>query len=127
MNTDTHVRRILIYTAAVGMSMSLILFVFFNDIQKSQAVLAGLILVLANFWFLTKIVVKLLDQKYERKAFLGLLFVLKFLFVMGFVVMAFKVLKLNVIGFVLGYGSLIPVIVLTQFISGINKSAANQS
>lgn len=101
-------------TSWFGCAIALISYVFLRDAAFCQAVLAGLILVLTNFWFLTKIVVKLLDQHYTRKAFLGVLFALKLLFVIGFVLVSFQVLKLNVVAFVLGYGALVPVAVVSQ-------------
>lgn len=121
---DPQIRLILVATLWTGSFISLISYAFLQDPNFSVAVVAGLILVLVNFLFLTKIVVKLLDQNYKRKAFLAALFLFKVLFVIGFVIGALMVLKLNVVGFVLGYGSMVPVIVFSQFftkkVSGVS-------
>lgn len=70
---------------------------------------------MANFVFLTKVVVKILDENYKRKPLLGILFLLKFLAVIGVMVSAFGVLGASPVGFVLGYLVLVPVILFWQF------------
>ncbi len=121
---DPQIRMILLTTMWFGSFISLISYVFLKDANFSAAVIAGLVLVLVNFLFLTKIVVKLLDQNYKRKAFLAALFLFKVLFVIGFVIGSLTIMDLNVVGFVLGYGSMVPVIVFSQFftkkVSGVS-------
>lgn len=126
LQVDPQIRRIFLFTSWFGCAIALISYVILKDAAFCQAVLAGLILVLTNFWFITKIVVKLLDQHYTRKAFLGVLFALKLLFVIGFVLVSFQILRLDVIGFVMGYGALVPVAVFSQLF-GAKSSSVQKS
>jgi len=75
----------------------------------------GCFLATANFIFLTKIVVKLLNQHYTHKTFLILLIFAKLFLIVGVLVLAFKTLKVNVLSFGLGYLSFMPAVLIYQF------------
>lgn len=118
------VRMIPIVTAVTGAVTLLILLIFFREANLIYGFLVGLALVIINFLVLTKIVAKFVDQNYKRKSFLGLLFFLKLLLILGILFLAFKVFHLSVLGFALGFGCLIPSILIGQ-LKGQESSASS--
>lgn len=76
----------------------------------------GSVLAIANFIFLIKIVVKLLDRNYTRKPIIGLFFLLKLTFIAVILGLSFWVfaVKVNKLAFVMGYLCLIIAITLVS-------------
>lgn len=101
-------------TAIAGIVILLVLQAFSKDPAMIYGCLLGTILVIVNFLFLTKIVVKFLDENYKRKSILGVVLLFKLLFIVGILYYSFKVLHLDVMGFALGYLSLFPAILFYQ-------------
>lgn len=112
--TDRYLKAVPAYTVGVGCTISMILFIIYQKEALSLGAVMGTVFAVANFIFLTKIVVKLLDQNYKRKSILALLFAGKLMFIIGFLLFAFWMVKVDAVGFILGYGSLIPVVLIQQ-------------
>lgn len=96
--------------AGICALISLISFVYFKDFFFFAGVVLGGILAVANFVFLSKIVVKMLNENYKHKTRLLTLFVIKLLFIALVAVVAFKILKVPAVSFALGYLSLVPAV-----------------
>lgn len=77
-------------------------------------IMMGAVLGLSNYIFLTKIVVKILDENYKRKAFVVLYFLAKIALIFGLLWLGFWVFHLNFLAFVAGYSCLMLGILLAQ-------------
>lgn len=121
MNKDPILKSIPLTLAVLGLFSTGVSLIFFPSFQVVGGVLLGFFLVITNFVFLTKIVAKLLDENYKGKPFLGLMFLVKLMFIGGVIYLAFWILKVNLIAFVLGYLSLLPVVLIQQFFWGTKK------
>lgn len=118
MKNDPLLKHIPFTLSLLGLISFGISVIFFKTPTIYLGVLLGFILVIANFVFLTKIIAKLLDEHYKGKPFLALLFFLKLCFVGGVVFLAFWVFQVHFIAFLVGYMSLVPVVVFAQLFSG---------
>lgn len=118
-------RQIIAVTLVVGAFMLMIMSRFYPGEGHFTGMILGLVLALANYIFLTKIVVKILKQDYTPGAKLAEaklagtklvgLFVLKMAFMAGLVYFAFWVIQVDVLAFVLGYMNIIPGLLFQQF------------
>lgn len=118
MKNDPLLQRMTIGLVVLGVISFGISFIFLKSPEIYWGVFLGFILVIANFVFLTKTVAKLFDEHYKSKPLLALLFFLKLCFVGGVAFLAFWVLKVNFIAFLLAYMSLVPVVVFGQLFFG---------
>ncbi|MBU0505497.1 MAG: ATP synthase subunit I [bacterium] len=106
----------------IGLSCLMLSLVFYPSWTVALGILLGTILSTANFIFLIKIVAKLLNQNYTRLGFTILLIMFKLSFVIGVLLLAFRVLHVNTIAFGIGYLSFIPAVFLYQY---LNKNTVN--
>lgn len=97
---------------SLGMGLFLICLVYLRNFELAWGVFLGNILAAANYVFLTKIVVKMLNKDYKGPAVLVGLFLAKLVLIAAVLTLAFWVVKVDVVGFVLGFGALIPVVLL---------------
>lgn len=113
-------KQIIIVTLVMGALMLMIMGRFYPGQGHFTGMVLGLVLALANYAFLTKIVVKVLKQDYIPGAKLAGtklvgLFVLKMAFIAVLVYFAFWVVQVDVLAFVLGYMNIIPGLLFQQF------------
>lgn len=82
--------------------------------KQSTAVISGFalgnLLAVLSYILLTKIVVKILAKNYTRRAGLVFLLFLKLFVLVGVLLLALVVLKVNVVAFLAGYGVLVVVV-----------------
>lgn len=82
--------------------------------EQSTAVISGFalgnLLAVLSYILLTKIVVKILAKNYTRRAGLVFLLFLKLFVLVGVLLLALVVLKVNVVAFLAGYGVLVVVV-----------------
>lgn len=116
----TNLKSIPMIAGVLGLVTLLLLLIFYPIPVFIYGFGVGLGLALTNFIFLTKAIVKFVDQNYKRKSLLALLFFTKFLIIVGILYLTFKVFKWDVMGFALGFFCLMPAILLHQL---MNKSS----
>lgn len=107
-------KQIPITTIIIGVCAFVGTAIWFPQKDNLLGVVFGLILALANFIFLTKIVVKLLNQNYSGSSNLVVLISLKLLFMAGMLYLGFQLLQVNALAFALGYLSLIVAALIHQ-------------
>lgn len=118
-------KQIIVVTLVTGAFVFMVMSRFYPGKGHFTGMILGLVLALANYTFLTKIVVKILKQDYTpgaklaeaklaRTKLVGL-FVLKMAFMVGLVYGAFWVIQVDVLAFVLGYMNIIPGLLFQQF------------
>lgn len=118
-------KQIIVVTLVSGAFVFMGMSRFYPGEGHFTGMILGLVLALANYTFLTKIVVKILKQDYTpgaklaeaklaRTKLVGL-FVLKMAFMVGLVYGAFWVIQVDVLAFVLGYMNIIPGLLFQQF------------
>lgn len=113
-------KQIIAITLLSGAFVFMVMSRFYPGKGHFTGMILGLVLALANYTFLTKIVVKILKQDYTPEAKLAGtklvgLFVLKMAFMVGLVYGAFWVIQVDVLAFVLGYMNIIPGLLFQQF------------
>lgn len=80
------------------------------------AIIGGAVMAAMNFIFLAKIVAKLLDHSYKRKALIGLMIFAKMAGVLGAIWVLFSLLEIHFLAFLAGYMALVPAISLSQLL-----------
>lgn len=118
MKNDPLLQRMTLGLVILGVISFGISLIFLKSPEIYWGIFLGFILVIANFVFLTKTVAKLFDEHYKGKPLLALLFFLKLCFVGGVIFVAFWVIKVDFIAFLLAYMSVVPVVVFGQLFFG---------
>ena len=95
-----------------------------NDQAFLRGIFLGYVMCLSNILFLLKILVKIFDQNYKRTSIIVLLFTLKMALIAVLFYLAFWVVHVNSMGFVLGYASMIPAVFIFTVIN--NKKAGKR-
>lgn len=106
------IRLMALAIAGLGFVILLFLHVFFKDPKMDLGAILGTLLAVANYVLLAKIVVKVVSKDYKSPVVLTLMFLLKLAVLAVVLLLAFAVFKVNLVGFVLGFGALIPVVVV---------------
>jgi|APSaa5957512493_1039668.scaffolds.fasta_scaffold195579_1 hypothetical protein len=117
MNSEQIIKNVTIGLIGMGILSLMISLVYFPDPTIVIGLSLGFILVTTNFVFITKIVAKILDQNYQSKLKIAVLFLLKLLFIAVVLWLAFGALKVNLIAFSIGYLCLVPVVVVVQIMT----------
>lgn len=115
---DGQLKMTLVATSLLGALMMLISFMYYKSTPILLGVFFGCVLGIANFVFLIKIVVKLLDQNYKRKLIIALFFLFKLVFIAIILGVSFWYFSVHKVAFVMGYLCLIISITVVQVISG---------
>jgi hypothetical protein len=115
--TETNLNTILWATLGIGLSCLMLSLVFYPSAGIALGILLGTALSTANLFFLIKIVAKLLNQNYTRAGFTVLLIIFKLSFIVGMLLLAFRVLHVNTIAFGIGYLSFIPAVFFFQYLN----------
>lgn len=108
---DSAPRLIVWLTLALGVTATTVAAAAFGTPGVVLGVLAGFVIALANFIFLTKILVKLLNSDYTRRASLAGLFLGKLIF-MAAIAVGVIWLEISGIAFMAGYLNLIVAILI---------------
>lgn len=96
-----------VITILLGLLAIIFVQYFFKKPTLVGGVVLGNLLGLVSFLFLTKMIVKILDKNYTRKALMGVLLAVKFVGLIVIIGIGYKVLKIDVVGFALGYGTFV--------------------
>ncbi|EKD51463.1 MAG: hypothetical protein ACD_62C00247G0005 [uncultured bacterium] len=107
---DPSLKKLLYTILITGMCILLLSLIVTRSLPFCLGVLLGLTLVTANFIFLIKIVVKILDRRYTRAGFVVLLLLFKLGFIACVLFLAFRVWHVGVLPFGLGYLSFMPAV-----------------
>ncbi len=95
----------------LGIAISLFCLFYLNNPKMAWGAGLGAVLAVSNYVFLTKIVVKILNKDYKGTSAIFGLFLTKIAVIVVTFFLAFWLVKVDVIGFVLGFGALIPVLI----------------
>lgn len=95
-----------------------------NDQAFLLGVFLGYVMCLSNILFLLKILVKIFDENYKRPSIIALLFIAKLSSIGLLFYLAFGLFSVDMIGFMLGYSSIIPSVLIFVLIKNSNTGKA---
>lgn len=116
LNNKKMVKQIIVLSVVLQALIVGVVGFYFRDSSVVFGLILGHVIGLANFIFLTKVVVKLVENQYKGKTSVVAWFVVKVVFLFVSFWLAFWVLKTHVLAFTVGYFILVLAIIAWSFL-----------